>query len=208
MGAVIASTLSDVLDRHAVSLTDRKVLDFGCGPARVASRFKLRYPSCMLFGTDVDAEAIEWARAHVPEAGSFGINGQLPPLSFDDGFFDVVYSVSVFTHLDESSQRLWLRELSRVVKPGGIVMATVHGDAAQASCTEGEISQLQEHGFAFRIGHKGRWKLDGLPDFYQTSFQTREHVKRTWTQWFQLVEHAEGALHGHQDLVVLRRPHR
>jgi hypothetical protein len=54
------------------------------------------------------------------------------------------------------------------------------------------------------VGHKGRFKLDGLPQRYQTSFHTREYVGRVWGHWFDILEHAEGGLHGHQDVVVLR----
>ena len=76
--------------------------------------------------------------------------------------------------------------------------------AAQKTCSCAEIDQLKERGFAHRIDHRGRFKLDGLPESYQTSFHTREYVNRVWTRWFDILDYVEGGLHGHQDIVVLR----
>jgi ubiquinone/menaquinone biosynthesis C-methylase UbiE len=45
-------------------------------------------------------------------------NGQNPPLPFPDDHFDLVFSSSVFTHIDEHAQDLWLAELRRVTQPG------------------------------------------------------------------------------------------
>ena len=42
-----------------------------------------------------------------------------PPLVYPGEAFDLVYAFSVFTHLPESIQFSWMRELSRVLKAGG-----------------------------------------------------------------------------------------
>jgi len=34
------------------------------------------------------------------KTSSFGVNGEWSPLAFEDNYFDAVYAVSVFTHLD------------------------------------------------------------------------------------------------------------
>ncbi|HHC23785.1 MAG TPA: class I SAM-dependent methyltransferase [Desulfobacterales bacterium] len=48
-----------------------------------------------------------------------------PP--FRDHFFDFVYAMSVFTHLTEEAEKLWIRELSRIIRPGGCFMLTLRG---------------------------------------------------------------------------------
>jgi SAM-dependent methyltransferase len=45
----------------------------------------------------------------------------------DDATFDLVYSLSVFTHLSEPLQRFWIDELARVLRPGGFLLITTHG---------------------------------------------------------------------------------
>jgi len=203
-GRVIADCVVAAWRRH-LPVAEARVLDFGCGPGRVAVRVTERMPRCRLWGSDIDAEAVAWAQRHLADVGTFSVNDPSPPMRFDDGAFDVVYAVSVFTHLDEPVQLAWLEELARVIAKGGLLIATVHGAPAHASCRPQERAELGRRGFCFRVDRTGRLKLDGLPDFYQTTFHTRDYVERMWTRGFRLVEYAEGGLHGHQDIVVLRR---
>lgn len=205
-GRVIGSQIVEVLNRHGAGLEDSRVLDFACGPGRIAVEVKKWAASCRLHGSDIDPEAIEWANRHLREVGVFSVNPSLPPTAYHDAYFDISYTVSLFTHLDEEAQNAWLAELARLVKPGGWLLATVHGRLARSSCTRDEDERLGERGIAYRMDRTGRFKLDGLPDSYQTTFHTREYVERKWTRWFDLVEYVEGGLGQHQDLVVLRRP--
>jgi SAM-dependent methyltransferase len=101
------------------------VLDFGCGCGRV-TRYWRDFDGPVA-GTDLSAEAVAWCRAHLPFA-RFETNGLEPPLAFDDGSFDLVYGLSVFTHLTVDTQRRWLTELRRVLRPGGHLLLTTHGE--------------------------------------------------------------------------------
>jgi len=205
VGKLTAATLAQCLGNHGVVLKNLDILDFGCGAGRVAVELKKLTQSCRLFGCDIDAEAITWAHNNLVGTGCFEVNSATPPTAYADDFFDVAYSVSVFTHLDEQAQESWLGELARIVKPGGTVIATTHGRLALASCTSSELQALRSRGIAFRVDRKGRFKLDGLPDFYQTTFHAREYVARTWSKFFEVVDQIEGGLFEHQDLIVLRR---
>ena len=101
------------------------VLDFGCGCGRV-TRYWLG-AGVRVAGSDLNEDAIEWCRRNLPFA-RFELNGLAPPLAFDDGAFDLVYGLSVFTHLPEELQVAWLHELSRVLRLGGRLLLTTHGD--------------------------------------------------------------------------------
>ena len=202
-GHLIAEKIAAAWMAHATS-SEPVVLDFGCGPGRVAMHFKQKVPSARMFGSDIDREAIEWASSNLGRVGTFDVNADLPRTRYDDGSFDLVYTVSVFTHLDEASQFLWLEELRRLLRPGGLLIATVHGALARQSCTASELRFLVVRGFYFRTDRTGRFKLDGLPDSYQTTFHSAQYVRDHWTRWFDLVEYNEGGIAGHQDLVVLR----
>ena len=202
-GNVIAREIAARWKRHATS-PEPVVLDFGCGPGRVAVHFKDAVPSARMFGSDIDREAIEWASSSLARIGTFDTNTLLPRTRYEDASFDLVYTVSVLTHLDEASQFLWLEELHRVLRPGGLLIATVHGALATQSCTPAELHTLNDRGFVFRTDRTGRFKLDGLPDSYQTTFHTAEYVRDHWTRWFDLVEYIEGGIARHQDLVVLK----
>lgn len=103
------------------------VLDFGCGCGRVMRRWAdVSGPT--FFGSDYNPRLIDWCRAHLPFA-HFEVNGLAPPLPLADDQFDLVYALSVFTHLTEPLAQEWLAELRRVIKPGGLLLLTTRGDA-------------------------------------------------------------------------------
>lgn len=205
MGRVVADAIVDMLRSEHVDLEGRDVLDFACGPGRVIRDFHQLVPTARLTGSDVDHEAIDWARANLSDVASFHLNPSAPPTAFANASFDIIYSISLFTHLDEVSQDAWLEELARLLRPGGVLLTSVHGRPAQASCTGREHDELERHGIAFRVDRKGRFKLDGLPDFYQTTFHARAYVERHWTRFLDLRAYREGGIHGLQDLVLLAK---
>lgn len=205
VGQAVAQIIVTELGRINVSLENLHVLDFACGPGRVMTALARMATSCQFHGSDIDAEAIAWAQEHLAHIGRFQKNSAKPPSRYQDGTFDLVYTISLFTHLDERSQFDWLEDLRRVLKPGGHLLATLHGRNAQASCSSRERADLRHHGFHYRVDHKGALKLDGLPDSYQTAFHSKDYVTREWGRIFELVSYNEGGLHGHQDVVILRK---
>jgi SAM-dependent methyltransferase len=205
VGRYVASCLVQCLEGQHIAGNDAAILDFACGPGRVAVELKRLIPSCHLYGADIDREAIAWVQDNLSYLGEFSTNEPLPPTRYASEYFDVIYSISLFTHLDEPLQNLWLAELARILKPGGTLLTTVHGAFVRECCTPDELRELNLSGIVFRVARKGRFKLDGLPDFYQTTFHTPEYVARVWHGFFEVVDHVPGWLGQHQDLVILRR---
>jgi len=205
-GRVIASSIIQALSAAGLDLANSAVLDLGSGPGRVARWVKSEAPSVRLTCADIDDEAIRWANEHTPAIATFVTTPHLPPMPFASGTFDAVYCISLFTHLDETMQDAWLHEIARLLKPGGLLLATTHGELATASCSDEELTQLQTHGFLFRKQGTRRIKLDGLPGFYQTSFHSKHYVLEHWSKTLDVASYVPGGIQGHQDIVVLRRP--
>jgi SAM-dependent methyltransferase len=114
--------LSAALARVGRRLEDaERVLDFGCGSGRTLQALP-RVPGQEVHGCDVNEPAVRWAREHIPSV-RFEHSGFEPPLPYPDESFDVVYSISVLTHLDEPDQGRWVEEVRRVLKPGGRFVA-------------------------------------------------------------------------------------
>lgn len=204
-GKVLATRIVESLREHGMHGGSIDVLDFACGPGRIAAEVKRLERSWQIYGCDIDDAAIAWATANLAGIADFSVNAGTPPTRFKDDQFDAIYSISLFTHLDEPSQNLWLAELSRIAKPGGLAVLTVHGARTWGSCTGAERERIAADGFLFRVDRTGSLKLDGLPDGYQTTFHSRAYVEGVWTRWLEILSYQEGGLEGHQDLIVLRK---
>jgi SAM-dependent methyltransferase len=181
------------------------VLDFGCGCGRMLRWFANPPATCHLHGTDIDSDAIAWDRSTFSFA-QFSVNQPLPPLPHGAGKFDLIYSHSVFTHIDEEYQFRWLEELRRVTKPGGINLLSVHGKHVREAkgFTTAMTTELLNKGILFMQISDPRW--NGIfPDFYQKTFHTEEYIRKTWSRYFEVVNYIERGIGNFQDLVVLRK---
>jgi SAM-dependent methyltransferase len=118
--------LRDALATNGVRLDDlAAVLDFGCGCGRVTRHWHGEQ-SLDIYGTDYNRRLVDWCRRSLSFA-NFETNGHAPPLPYDDARFSFIYAISVFTHLAEGSQHAWMRELERVLAPGGLLAITTKG---------------------------------------------------------------------------------
>lgn len=188
----------DAIAAHVQVDDTYSVLDFGCGCGRV-----LRYwrdHSGTVSGCDRDRGAIDWCRVNLPFAHVAG-NGLAPPLAYDDGSFDLVYALSVFTHLTDELQGAWRDELRRVLRPGGRLLLTTHGASYVPRLEPGERARFDRGELVVR------WS--GLPGSNLCSaYHPEPYVREFLANGFEVVEiEPEGALgNPTQDLVLLQRP--
>ncbi|HEY9165877.1 MAG TPA: methyltransferase domain-containing protein [Candidatus Kryptonia bacterium] len=91
------------------------VLDVGCGTGRLLRKGRALYPSAQLFGIDPADGMVEVARSQIPSATIYLAAAESLPLA--DSSVDVVLSSISFHHW--SDQLAALREISRVLRPGG-----------------------------------------------------------------------------------------
>ncbi|MDQ3804342.1 MAG: class I SAM-dependent methyltransferase [Acidobacteriota bacterium] len=204
VGRVCAQDIKDLLGSIGRDIYSfNHVLDFGCGSGRVMRFFHDRPASCRLYGTDIDSQAIAWCRKHLHFA-QWDTNDAAPPTSYADATFDFIYSISVFTHLDERMQFDWLNELKRVSKPGAILILSVHGTAAFPDWSEDEKALVAEKGFLFKVVRPELFDPTGLPPFYQATKHTREYVEAQWSRLFKIVGYVEAGIGTYQDAVILQ----
>ena len=125
-GKLGVESMQDILNKNGLLLDEfEAILDFGCGAGRVMRHLhNINGPA--LFGTDYNPELIAWCHKNLKFA-DFQTNPLVGSLEYKDECFDFIYALSVFTHLSEPQQDFWIKELCRVLKPGGYLFITVHG---------------------------------------------------------------------------------
>lgn len=98
-----------------------EVLDFGTGTATLSIMIKQQYPSLSLKGIDVDKKILEIAERKVHAAGLhidlIQYDGSHIPLT--DASIMKVVSTLVFHHIPTENKKIVLKEICRVLKPGG-----------------------------------------------------------------------------------------
>ena len=110
--------------REAGLRPDNDILDVGCGWGRTAIPLMHSLHGSYR-GFDIDAEAIDWCREHIPQF-RFDVADAQRRFPFADDSFDFVTVVGVFTHLEMEGIELALPEIARVMKPGGGCFATFY----------------------------------------------------------------------------------
>jgi SAM-dependent methyltransferase len=178
------------------------MLDFGCGCGRVL-RHWAGLEGLAVHGSDYNERLVGWCAANLPFVTA-SVNRLEPPLRFEDEQFDLVYAISVFTHLPHDLERAWVEELSRIVAPGGLLLLTTHGDS-----------------YADRLDVDERARYDAGEPVVRwpgvagsnlcTTFHPETYVRARLAPELELLEVSpDGGTVGsrQQDLVVFRKPAR
>lgn len=121
------------------------ICEWGCGPARILRHIPLFFTdrSIDLYGFDYNLSTIQWCRNNIQNV-TFNHNLLAPPLSQGSNAFDCLYCLSVFTHLSPEMHIQWIRELSRVVRPNGLIILTTHGDLTKANLLRHEVQEYSQ----------------------------------------------------------------
>jgi SAM-dependent methyltransferase len=196
----------EILEKVRFDLqTVNTVLEFGCGSARLLRLLRCM-PDVNLIGTDMNPVCVDWCRMNIPGA-EFYRNEKSPPLIFaQEDSIDLIIACSVFTHISLDLQKPWLRELHRILCPGGIFLCTVLGQPyVEKMLNQRDRERLEEEGyFELGPGHE-RVSLSSRHTGQDDVFQTRDHVLESFGAVFNVLDYLERG-QKLQNLLVLQKP--
>jgi SAM-dependent methyltransferase len=198
-GRLAEETLRESLERADARLEDMgAILDFGCGCGRVTRR--LAGLPGRVHGSDFDGAAVAWCRDNLRFA-SFTQNGLEPPLPVLDGDVDLGYAFSVLTHLSVPTQHAWMKELARILRPGGFLLVSTHGERYLQRLNEAERAAFGRGEVVVRFEEVAGTNLC-------TTFHPPAYVREQLGAGLELVEETPEGAKGnpHQDLFLFRKP--
>lgn len=102
-----------------------RVLDFGCGVGNSIPPLRAAFPHAELHGVDPSLESIRLAAIQHAGVAEFAANDSTA-LPYPDGMFDLVQVACVFHHIPPAERKHWMREIKRVMRPGGELFVFEH----------------------------------------------------------------------------------
>jgi SAM-dependent methyltransferase len=180
----------------------KKVLDFGCGVGRTLSQFGAEAESAEFWGCDIHGPSVDWMRRSICPPFHIFQNGARPPLPLADGYFDLIYAWSVYTHITDDWAD-WLLEHRRLLADDGLLLVSFLGEGMTRPLI-GEVWDDAQVGMnALRIGSS----FDrGGPMVFHSPWWLTAH----WGRAFEIVKlmphTGDGTPDGHG--LILLRPKR
>lgn len=183
-GVGIASSIGESINAYVEEQQGLRIMEWGCGPARVIRHISstLRSRNSTLIGTDYNQETIAWCQSSIPDI-EFITNEAMPPVACADASLDAIYAISVFTHLSEDAQRAWMKEILRLLKPGGIFIFTTHGKSRLHKLIGTQRAAFE----AGQLVTKGQYRVGKK---HYLAYHPEDYVKNELLEGFELIEFA------------------
>lgn len=173
----LASAKQEVERLQSIAGLDERssLLDIGCGQGRLAIGLAAVLPALRLYcGVDVSRSSVNWCNLNIAafhpnfrflhmdiQNERYNPNGLpfKPPvqLPLADGCFDIAFLYSVFTHMRSSDVASYLRDLGRVLQPGGRAFFTVYVEDDSEAEAENPAGYMADLGASTGALHRVRF---------------------------------------------------
>jgi SAM-dependent methyltransferase len=205
--------------------TPLKVLDFGCGVGRQLLHLDRMFPNVEAHGCDVNHDSVRYVQQTFPRVKA-SVNAFDPPLPYEDHRFDLINSVSTFSHFSQADAVGWLQELRRVVRPSGLLCLTYNAGTAlgrshaRGARTDYTLDRLKTDGVWFDADEPAfaatkaeeevsafACSLIGITLLYgEMHYAPEVFARLAADQGFTVLSNLPGIIDRYQDMLVLRAP--
>lgn len=199
------------------------VLEFGCGWGRILRLFTRDIEPRRLWGIDCLAGAIDICKQTNPYA-QFELVDPFPPTKLSSDAFSMIYAYSVFSHLSEAAHLAWLGEFKRILRPGGLLVATtrprdfiltceqMRKAGEQRAWAQGTVMAFQDTAEALARYDRGEYLFEPMAggdvldaSFFGETCIPRQYVVQNWARQFEFVDYIDDRRLCQQSVIVAKK---
>jgi SAM-dependent methyltransferase len=208
--------IAEVMDEAGIHFSEnRAYFDLGCSSGRTLRTLYAAIPGAHWIGADPVPESINCARIMFPYI-EFIESKQKPPIpNMKKHSLDGLFALSVWSHFSVRAGKQWMKEVARVVKPGGFFLFSAIGyfqlakqliqERRSYSFLKNALDTLEEEGFYFyntiKDGHRGLKNKDWGLAFMGREWMQKSLLSKEW----ELLLYKPGRWGNKQDIYLLRR---
>ncbi|MFO1134709.1 MAG: class I SAM-dependent methyltransferase [Rhodoblastus sp.] len=200
-----AAQVAEIARRSGTWGDGKRVLEFASGYGRVTRHIKNLLPENHVVASDIHEEACRFIRERIGVGAE--VSTTLPETLQLSTTFDLIFVLSLFSHLPHRTFGRWLVRLYDALAPGGILLITTHGDFAMRKFPEFFRQNFDsELGFGYRP-ESDQQDLD-CGD-YGTAVVSVEYVARQLTTHVpeaSILSFHSGTWFGLQDQWLIQKP--
>ncbi len=190
--------LQEILDQHALSVRRcESMLEFASGHGRFTRHLARVLNQGQLTVSDVVPGSVDFLR------DAMGVKGFYSSTKPDElkipEKYDLIFVLSLFSHLPSTVWNAWIRVLHAALKPAGLLIFSTHGE----KCAALEGVQLDRQGYQFFASSESS-ALEG--EIYGSTFASMAYVKNAVTQALGStvkIETIPNHFWGNQDAIVV-----
>lgn len=179
-------------------------LDFAAGYGRGTRFLVHQMDREKITVSEINHDAVDWAHEKLGVKGFYSTH-HAADLKHDQTY-DIIYVVSLFTHLNPADWTEWLKKLHSMLNEGGLLVISTHPAETHLGWSEKSTPENPDGGYAFSAGgNETRGRLEG--SYYGCVHNTYGYVEHVVTenQLGRIAANYDRLLNNHHDIFVIEK---